>query len=108
MTSTIITTIVGLICTLVSSVVTFMLTKRKYDIEVDANQIRNLSESFDIYKKVMQDTYNSQNEKIDRLQKENDDLRRQIHQLEAQFIDLIKNHHFDSIKIKDDKKKTKD
>lgn len=94
MTATIVTAAVGLICTLISSVVTFLLTKRKYDIEVDSNQIRNLSDSFDIYKKVMQETYESQNEKIERLQKENDDLKRQIQQLESQMIELLKVTNF--------------
>lgn len=96
MTSTIITALVGLFCTLASSVVTFLLTKRKYDIEVDSQQIENMSKSFDIYKRTMDETLAMQNnriamqeETIKQLQAENSDLRKQVHNLQMQIAQMF-------------------
>lgn len=96
MTSTIITTLVGLFCTLVSSVVTFLLTKRKYDIEVDSQQIENMNQSFDIYKKTMNETLVMLNDRvamqdntIKQLQEENSDLRKQVHNLQMQMAKMF-------------------
>lgn len=96
MTSTIITAFVGLICTLASSIVTFLLTKRKYDIEVDSQQIENMNKSFDIYKKTMNDTLAMQNQRIamqeetiKQLQAENNDLRKQVHNLQMQMAKMF-------------------
>lgn len=89
MASEILTTLIGLFCTVVSGIVTFILTKRKYNTEVDSQQIQNMSDSFDIYKKMMEETFNSQNKKIEMLQKENDNLRQQVSQLQMQMINLM-------------------
>ncbi len=89
MASEILTTLIGLFCTIASSIVTFILTKRKYNTEVDSQQIQNMSASFDIYKKMMEETFNSQNKKIEMLQKENDNLRQQVSQLQMQMINLM-------------------
>lgn len=104
MPSEILTTLVGLFCTTVSSIVTFVLTKRKYNVEVDSQQIENMSKSFDIYKKMMEETIDSQkklmeatisyqndiissqNKKIEDLQKENETLRKQVSELQLQLI----------------------
>lgn len=100
MNVTIITAIVGLFSTILSGIVTFFLTRRKYNTEVDSQQIKNMGDSFDTYKKMMQGnleaqkeametTIQSQNKKIDMLQKENDDLRRQVGQLQMQMINIL-------------------
>lgn len=91
MASEVIVTLTGLLCTVISSIVTFILTKRKYNTEVDSQQIQNMSDSFDIYKKMMEETFSSQNKKIEILQKENDSLRQQVNQLQLQMINLIGN-----------------
>ena len=98
------TTIIGLFCTIISSVVTFVLTKRKYNTEVDSQQIKNMNDSFDVYRKMMEETLDSQkkmmeatinsqnttidsqNKKIDDLQKENETLRHQVSELQLQLI----------------------
>lgn len=96
----IISTIVGLFCTIVTSVVTFLLTRRKFNSEVDAQQIKNMSDSFDTYKKMMETNLAtqketmevvimSQNQKIDLLQKENDSLKTQVSQLQQQMINIL-------------------
>ena len=81
--------LVGLFCTTVSSIVTFVLTKKKYNSEVEAQQIKNMSDSFDVQAKIMKETIELQNQKIDALQKENDDLKKQVSQLQIQMINFL-------------------
>lgn len=101
--------IVGLICTIITSLVTFLLTKKKYNTEVDSQRIKNMSDSFDLYKKVQSETLKSQKElleatitaqnrtiealkqKVDEGQKENQDLRQQVGQLQMQMINILGN-----------------
>ena len=96
----IISAIVGLFCTITTSAVTFFLTRRKFNSEVDAQQIKNMSDSFDTYKKMMETNLAtqketmevvimSQNQKIDLLQKENDSLKTQVSQLQQQMINIL-------------------
>lgn len=88
MASEIIMALIGLFCTTVSSIVTFILTRRKYNTEVDSQQIENMEKSFDIYKKMMEESLKVQNERINALQKENESLRQQVYQLQQQLISL--------------------
>lgn len=90
MASEIIAAIVGLFCTVTSGVVTFFLTKKKYNTEVDAQRIQNMGESFDIYKKMMDETVSFQNKRIEALQRENETLKSQINNLQMQIYDLLK------------------
>ena len=100
MASEIVTTLVGLFCTTVSSIVTFILTRRKYNTEVDSQQIENMEKSFDAYKKMMEETLDAQkrlmettvnglNNKIDTLEKENAFLRQQVDSLRTQMIQFL-------------------
>ena len=89
MATEVLTTLIGLFCTIVSSVVTFFLTKRKYNTEVDSQQIQNMSSAFETYKKMMEETVETQNKKIEMLQEENDSLRKQMNQLQLQIISLM-------------------
>lgn len=91
MASEIVITLTGLFCTLVSSIVTFILTKRKYNTEVDSQQIKNMSDSFETYKKITDETIETQNRRIEMLQKENDNLRQQIYQLQMQLVNFMGN-----------------
>ena len=77
----------------ISNVITFFLTKRKYITEVDSQQIKNVEDSFELYKKIMTDAVRSQDDKIALLQKENDSLRAQVNQLQMQMINLVGNIH---------------
>ena len=92
--------LVGLFCTAASSWVTFILTRRKYNSEVESQQIENQNASFELYKKTMEesmaaqkqrfeDTIVSLNEKIEHLQKENDSLKSQLNQLQMQVINYL-------------------
>jgi FtsZ-binding cell division protein ZapB len=98
MASEIIIALVGLFCTTVSSVVTFFFTKKKYNSEVEAQYITNIKEAFDTYKNTMQETVSSQNQKIEQLQKENDDLKRQFNQLQQQMVNILMGKKLEDIK----------
>lgn len=100
MASEVIITLTGLFCTTVSSIVTFFFTKKKYNTEVEAQQIQNMRDAFDIYRqtmeenlssqrRILEETISSQNEKIESLKKENDILRDQVNQLQMQVVALI-------------------
>lgn len=100
MASEIIITLVGLFCTTVSSVVTFILTRRKYDTEVDSQQIENMEKSFDIYKKMMEETLEAQRKtsevtinnltaQVTELKNENEFLRKQVDSLRNQMIEFL-------------------
>ena len=107
MGTTIITALVGLFCSTVSGIITFVLTRRKYNTEVDSQQIKNMGASFDVYKKMMEESLHSQkttletvietqNLKLDTLQKENDSLKVQVSQLQMQMLNLLGNICLDS------------
>jgi chaperonin cofactor prefoldin len=100
MASEIIIALVGLFCTTASSIVTFILTRKKYNTEVDSQQIDNMSKSFDLYKKAMKEaldaqkmametTVSSLNSKIATLEKENEFLRKQVDELRNQLIQFL-------------------
>lgn len=97
MTDTIITALVGVVCTIASGFGTFLFTKRKYNEEVDSYQIKNFNESMELYKKVTQETIDTLYKRMDILQKENDDLKTQVEHLQRQMIQLIQGFNSDSI-----------
>lgn len=110
----VIAALTGLFCTIVSSIVTFILTKKKYNTEVESQQIKNITEGFDIYKKTMEEslasqkklmattiesqnqTIKSQDERINELQKENAALRKQVSELQMQLIKFFGSKFHDS------------
>jgi len=100
MTTTIVSAIVGLICTIVSSSVTFLWQKKKYNTEVDSQQIKNIEDSFNVYKKMTESNLNTQkdtfetiisslNQKVSNLEKENASLREQVGQLQMEMINVL-------------------
>lgn len=50
--SIVITAIVGVICTGLSSIITWLLSRRKYDTEVEHNNIDNMENSLEFYEKL--------------------------------------------------------
>lgn len=81
--------LVGLFCTAVASVITFYLTKRKYNTEVEAQQIENMEKSFNAYKSMMEETVKGLKDRVETLQRENESLRNQINQMQAQLLNLM-------------------
>ena len=67
---------------------------------MESQQIQNLNDAFNLYKKTMEDsmasqnkayesTINSLNAKVDFLQGENSDLRKQVSQLQMEMINIL-------------------
>lgn len=93
MSNEIVIALVGVLCTALSGWFSHLWTMRKYTVEVDSQQIKNVEDSFELYKKIMTDAIKSQDDKIAALQKENDSLRDQVNQLQRMMIDLVGNIH---------------
>ena len=89
MSPEIIMALVTLFCTSVGSFVTFVLTKRKYNVEVDSQQIQNMEAAFNTYKKMTDETIKAQDSRIEMLQRENENLRSQFNQLQSQMLTLL-------------------
>lgn len=100
MTTTIVSSIVGLFCTVVSGGITFLWQKKKYNTEVDSQQIKNMEESFKVYKTMMESNMTAQknafetvisslNQKVANLEKENASLREQVSQLQIEMINIL-------------------
>lgn len=47
--------LVGILSSVISSVVSWFLAKRKYNAEVDSDEIQNLKDSLDFYKDVLEE-----------------------------------------------------
>ena len=48
----VVTSIIGVVCTGLSSLITWLLTRRKYNTEVDHNSIENMEGSLDFYERL--------------------------------------------------------
>lgn len=81
--------LVGLFCTAAASVITFYLTKKKYNTEVEAQQIENMEKSFNAYKSMMEETVKGLKDRVETLQRENESLRNQINQMQAQLLNFM-------------------
>ena len=92
MDTALITALVGII----TAILTFILTKKKYDEEVEAKEIKNDLDSLEYYKKLTSETIETQNKKIANLQKENQELRDQVNHLQAQVASLLDNICYDT------------
>lgn len=92
MDNTILLALIGIFEMILTSLVTFLLTRRKYRNEVkegeihnDGYKIDNDEKKFNLYIKMI-----SENEKrIDRLQKENDDLSLQVAEMRSVVFGML-------------------
>lgn len=89
MSNIILTPIVSLFCSCVASALTFFMTKKKYNTEVDSQVIHNINEASATYKRTMEDTLELLNNKIETLQAENSTLKIQVNNLQMQMINLL-------------------
>lgn len=85
MIDVIITGLVGLATTISSSVVTWLLARKKYNTEVDSNVIRNMADSLEFYKKLADD----QKERLDELTQRNRELENEVKELRKQVFTLM-------------------
>ena len=112
----IVTSIIGVVCTGLSSLITWLLTRRKYNSEVDHNNIENMEGSLEFYEKLSA----SNNkilaevlEKSEKLAQTNVELLIEVQNLRAQIgilTEVIKNEvdsvDFDRYGIKIDENGT--
>ena len=95
---------VGVLTSAISSLVTWLLAKKKYNAEVDNNVIQNMQQSLQFYKELSDDTKERLAEVLEKNQKLEDDveeLRKQMLNLTMKIcLDLSCKHRV--IEIKED------
>lgn len=84
-TSILITGGVGILSTIVSSWITWFITRKKYYSEVDNNLIQNMQESLDFYKKLSDDN----RARLEEVLKRNEDLEGEVRELRTQLFNLM-------------------
>lgn len=93
----IVTSIIGVVCTGLSSLITWLLTRRKYNTEVEHNNIENMEGSLEFYEKL---TASSNKilaevlEKSEKLAQSNVELLIEVQNLRAQIgilTEVLKN-----------------
>lgn len=84
-TSIIVTGGVGLFSTIVSSWITWFITRKKYYSEVDNNLINNMRESLDFYEKLSTDN----RERLEEVLKRNTELEQEVGELRKQMFNLM-------------------
>ena len=95
---------VGVLTSTISSLVTWILAKKKYNAEVDNNVIQNMQQSLEFYKELSDDTKERLAEVLEKNQKLEDDvaeLRKQMLNLTMKIcLDLSCKHRI--LEIKED------
>lgn len=84
--------LVGILSTVVSSFVTFLFTKKKYNAEVDASVIQNLKESLEFYKQLSDDN----RQRLEDILKRNEQLEEEVKELRKQVISLMTSICYDA------------
>ena len=75
---------VGVLTSTISSLVTWLLAKKKYNAEVDNNVIQNMQQSLQFYKELSDDTKERLAEVLEKNQKLEDD----VEELRKQMLNL--------------------
>lgn len=100
--SVIITPIVAVVCSAITSLVTWLLTRKKYNSEVDHNNIENMEGSLGFYErlsassnKILSDVL----EKYEKLAQTNTELITEVQSLRAQIVILTEviNNELDAV-----------
>lgn len=97
---------VAIVTALISSITTFLITKKKYNSEVDSNVIANMTHSLDFYMTLADDNKS----RLEELTKRNDSLEKEVQELRNQVFTLTMNICMDLAcqhRIKDNLKKVK-
>ena len=81
----VITGSIGLVSTIISSITTWILARRKYNSEVDNNLINNMKDSLDFYEKLSADN----RERLKEVLKRNIELEQEIEELKKQLFALM-------------------
>ena len=92
MSSEIIICLIGIASTTISSWITWFLTRKKYNTEVDQNLIQNMKESLDFYRQLSDDNKSRLEEVLrrnDELEQRNDRLEEEVKKLRDQMFTLM-------------------
>jgi len=84
--------LIGILSSVISSFVTFHVTKRKYNAEVDSNLIQNMQDSLQFYDELTK----SNTQKLREIEEENRLLRQQVSELQTQVVKLMGNICYDA------------
>ena len=83
---------VGLTSTIISSITTWILARRKYNSEVDNNLINNMKDSLEFYKKLSDDNRSRLEgvlKRNDELEKRDERLEEEVRQLRKQVFEIM-------------------
>lgn len=83
----IITACIGLVTSITTGIVSWVLARRKYNTEVDHNYLENIEKGLETYDSII----NHNRNEIDYLAKENLELRAEIAELRKQVLNLTMN-----------------
>jgi len=84
MSTEIIIALIGILATGVSSFLTWLFARKKYNAEVDSQVIQNMNNLLDFYIKLCDDT----NRRVLEIQRENDSLREKVEKIETRLVRL--------------------
>jgi hypothetical protein len=98
----VITSIIGVVCTGLSSFITWLFTRRKYNTEVEHNSIENMEGSLDFYERLSASTSKILSEVLDKYEeviKTNTALVTEVQHLRTQISILTEviNNEVDSV-----------
>ena len=85
MSSEIIIGLIGIVSTTLSSWITWFLTRKKYNTEVDQNLIQNMKESLDFYRQLSDDNKS----RLEEVLKRNDELEQEVKKLRDQVFIIM-------------------
>lgn len=85
MSTEIIIALIGILSTVISSWVSWFLTRRKYNSEVDNDLIKNMQDSLEFYKKLSDDNKS----RLDEVLKRNENLEEEVKELRQQVMGLM-------------------
>lgn len=81
----ILTGIIGVLTTVTSSWISWILARKKYNSEVDNNLIQNMQNSLIFYEKLSDDN----KVRLEEVLKRNDDLDGEVRELRRQVFDMV-------------------
>ena len=93
MTTTVLQYLGTLLTLIVSNWITWFLSRRKYNSEVDGTLIKNLQESLAFYTKVCDDNQRRLEENLLKIKQQDDtieQLRKQVEELKSQVLSIKK------------------
>ena len=92
MVDTLVTGGIGLTSTIIGSIITWVLARRKYNSEVDNNLINNMKASLEFYKKLSDDNRSRLEgvlKRNDELEKRDERLEEEVRQLRKQVFEIM-------------------